>query len=275
MKKILTILILAMLIGSASAASTWYPRTEDYTTAGDINADNAVFTGDVNINGTLTAGVGPIADGVYDSNLRLAANHSFYSTAGSGGIDWSNATGTFKTPTGAHTLAGNVTISGSKTFTTGTGAVSLAGNTTVASNKALAVTTADKLTVGGVIVPQKMIINVPINTSDVDRSVFIADDAWQITKIEEVHVTAQNTAFPNTGSVTVTKCTGTTAPGSGTAMHNATSYLNGSANTVVTPNLTGNTPDLVLADGNRLGLNFNGTMSTFANGLITIHMKRV
>jgi hypothetical protein len=149
-------------------------------------------------------------------------------------------------------------------------------NTTVVGTGAtLDTADADGVKSGGVIVPQEMIINVPITTSEPDQTVFIADDAWQITKIEEVHATAQNTAYPNTGSVTVTKCTGTQAAASGSVLHNATMYLNNTAETVQTPTLNAATGALNLADGNRLAINVNGTMDTFANGLITIHMKRI
>ncbi|MFA5312921.1 MAG: hypothetical protein WC375_06370 [Methanomassiliicoccales archaeon] len=149
-------------------------------------------------------------------------------------------------------------------------------NTTViGTGDTLDTADADGVKSGGVIVPQETIINVPITTSEPDRTVFIADDAWQITKIEEVHATAQDTAYPNTGSVTVTKCTGTQAAASGSVLHNATMYLNNTAETVQTPTLNAATGALNLADGNRLAININGTMTTFANGLVTIHMKRI
>jgi len=292
MKKLLIIMVM-LSIALASAQSTWYPRSADYNTTGDINADNAAFSGDVAITGTLTIGAGAIADGVYDSDLRLDANHSFYSTAGSGGIDWSNGTGTWKMPTGAGTITGttdfngaitasditldankNLTMSGTGSFTTGTGTNTLAGDTGVSADKRLAVTTADKLTVGGIIVPQEMVITVPMGPV-VDSTVFIADDAWQITKIEEVHTVAENTAYPNTGNLTIRKCTGTEAPSSGDAMHNATMWMNSTINTVVTPTLSGVSANLTLADGDRICMDFNGTMSTYAGGCLTIHMKRV
>ncbi len=292
MKKLLIIMVM-LSIALASAQSTWYPRSADYNTTGDINADNAAFSGDVAITGTLTIGGGAIADGVYDSDLRLDANHSFYSTAGSGGIDWSNGTGTWKMPTGAGTITGttdfngaitasditldankNLTMSGTGSFTTGTGTNTLAGDTEVSADKRLAVTTADKLTVGGIIVPQEMVITVPMGPV-VDSTVFIADDAWQITKIEEVHTVAENTAYPNTGNLTIRKCTGTEAPSAGDAMHNATMWMNSTINTVVTPTLSGVSANLTLADGDRICMDFNGTMSTYAGGCLTIHMKRV
>lgn len=56
---------------------------------------------------------------------------------GSAANDFSASTGTFLTSSGANTLSGNVTISGSKTFATGTGAVSMNGTMTFASNKGI------------------------------------------------------------------------------------------------------------------------------------------
>lgn len=68
--------------------------------------DDAAVLGDLAVTGAISAGAGTISAGVYDGDLRLAANHSFYSTTGSGGIDWSNATGVFKSPTGINTFGG-------------------------------------------------------------------------------------------------------------------------------------------------------------------------
>ena len=41
--------MLLMLIGSASAASTWYPRSADYNTTGNVNAADGRFSGDVTV----------------------------------------------------------------------------------------------------------------------------------------------------------------------------------------------------------------------------------
>lgn len=90
----LSILIILMLIGSAYGQSSWYPRAVNLTTTGDVNADNGVFTGDLTVMGTISATGGTVNSGVYDGNFRLAAGHILYSTAGSGYIDWANATGT-------------------------------------------------------------------------------------------------------------------------------------------------------------------------------------
>jgi hypothetical protein len=52
-------------------------------------------------------------------------------------------------------------------------------------------------------------------------------------------------------------------------------WLNSTINTVVTPTLNAATGAVNLADGNRICLDFNGTMTTFAGGSVTIHMKRI
>ncbi|MCK9571117.1 hypothetical protein M0R72_19365 [Candidatus Pacearchaeota archaeon] len=142
-------------------------------------------------------------------------------------------------------------------------------------NTTLSVGSADGLTVNSVIVPQEMVLTIPIGASEVDQTAFIADDAWQITKIEEAHSVAQNTAYPNTGNLSINKCTGTQAANAGAHLHNTTMWLNSTINTVATPTLNATTGALNLADGNRICLDFNGTMTTFAGGSVTIHMKRI
>jgi hypothetical protein len=56
-------------------------------------------------------------------------------SAGNPDVDLSGSTGAFTTPSGANTLSGDVTISGTKTFSTGTGAIGLNGDVTVAAGK--------------------------------------------------------------------------------------------------------------------------------------------
>lgn len=124
------------------------------------------------------------------------------------------------------------------------------------------------------IVGSEVIITAPIGTSDIDRAIFIADEPLQVTKIEEVHSVAQNTAYPNTGSITVKRCTGSQAPGSGTALHSVL-FLNSTINVIRATTLTSNTTALNLSDGDRLCIDANGTMTTFAGGSLTIHMRRL
>lgn len=311
--------------------------------------DDLQVVGDLSVTGALSYGSGNFSSGTYDDDLRLLANRSFYSTSGSGAFDWSNATGVFKTPTGAHTLAGNVTISANKnlvlsgtgtitsaatitgeqvtstddmnvtdtlyvadiiqsndaqfasvdittaldvnaaatvqditldanknltmsgtgTVTTGTGAVTLAGDSTVSTNKALAVTTADKLTVGGVIIPQEMAVPFSYDANSVDIGIFSAKGAWNITAVELVPRVAGNDA--GAVNVTIKVCDSGEAPSSGEAALSAVLNLKGTADTTQSGTLGSN---VACTATQFIALDFNGTL-TNAVGMGTVWLKRV
>ena len=153
---------------------------------------------------------------------------------------------------------------------------------TVNASQTLAVSTADRLTVGGVIVPQEIVLTVPITKGDfaageLNRTIFIADDAWTISSIEEVHNVAEATA--TTCTLAIQKMTGTQALSGGINITEAAFSLKSTANTVVTGTLSTTSGRTTLADGNRIGLlcNMTGTnaMDAFRGGCLTIHMKRV
>ncbi len=134
----------------------------------------------------------------------------------------------------------------------------------------LDLTNADALLVGSVILPQEMVITWPINASSVDENIFIADDAWQVTSIESAH-----TASSTSGNVSVRKCSATVAPSAGTLMHSSSIDLNLAANTVQSLTLSTTAADQKLADGDRLALDYEGTMTNLTGGVITIHLKRI
>lgn len=136
----------------------------------------------------------------------------------------------------------------------------------------IAVSTADKLTVGGVIVPQEIVITVPVSATSVDGTIFIANDAWVITKIEEVHSVLGTDGSAVTAQVM--KCTGTQAPSAGTAMTTGTFDLKGTVETVQSGTLSTTPTHYTLADGNRIAVDYTGTLTSLAGGVITIHMKR-
>ncbi len=322
--------------------------------------DDLQVVGDLSVTGALSYGSGNFSSGTYDDDLRLLANHSFYSTTGSGGIDWSNATGAWKMPTGAGTVAGatdfngaitcrnvtldanynvvtsgtgtitsaatitgeqvtstddmnvtdtlyvaniiqsndaqfasvdittaldvnaaatvqditldankNLTMSGTGTVTTGTGAVTLAGDSTVSTNKALAVTTADKLTVGGVIIPQEMAVPFSYDANSVDIGIFSAKGAWNITAVELVPRVAGNDA--GAVNVTIKVCDSGEAPSSGEAALSAVLNLKGTADTTQSGTLGSN---VACTDTQFIALDFNGTL-TNAVGMGTVWLKRV
>ncbi len=151
----------------------------------------------------------------------------------------------------------------------------LTGDTTVASGKTLAVTTADLLTVGGIIVPQHQVLvsqTISLHASKVVYNVFVASSAWQVTNIYYVPDIAQGGAL----TATVVKAVSTATPASATTpMHSAGGIdLNGTAHTVQTISLTATTADLQLAAGNRIGLVLSGAM-TVGSGLLVVRGKRI
>ena len=146
---------------------------------------------------------------------------------------------------------------------------------TIPANQPLTVTTADKLTVGGVIVPQAEVLVsfvIPLHASKVIYNLFTARDAWQITNIDYTPDIAQGGAL----TATVVKAVGTATPASATTpMHIAGAIdLNATAHTVQPITLTVTAADLVLAAGNRIALVLSGAM-TVGSGLLTIRGKRV
>lgn len=278
-------------------------KAEDIHATDDVLIEGDTWLkGDVTVDGTLECGVLSPSATVYSGHLTadvtVDAGVDITAATGAEIFDYKLSTGAFDTGTGAVGLNGDVTIASGKdlTFaggdskadlsggsgvfktpagavTIGPGAVTISGAPTVATGKTLAVTDADKLTVGGIIVPQKIVLTVPINASSVDQNIFIADAAYQVVQVEEAHTVAGNDASPVTA--VLVKCTGTQAPSGGTACTSDTFDLKGTANTVVTGTLSVTASDYTLADGNRLAIDFGGTLTTLAGGVITVVLKRV
>jgi hypothetical protein len=167
-------------------------------------------------------------------------------------------------------ITGPLTVSGAST---------LNGGGTVAASQTLAVTTADKLTVGGVIVPQTLTVAYRCGAAATcgTTHVFIADAAYQVIGVNIVWATAESTA--TNLRVQLEKLTSTTAPGSGTALltdnSNAGVSIKGTANTVTAGTLTGTAGSKQLAAGNRLGVVFETAPTEGANIVITVTLKRI
>jgi hypothetical protein len=76
----------------------------------------------------------------------------------------------------------------------------------------------------------------------------------------------------SSGTLTVEKLTGTTAPGSGTVLLTGTLALSGTANTVANGTLIATVASLTLAIGDRIGIVIAGTMTSLVGGQATILM---
>lgn len=149
-----------------------------------------------------------------------------------------------------------------------------ADTVTIPSGKTLAVASADKLTIGGGIVPQVIEVSFVGQTTEAatDRAFFIANRAYQITAISQVHSVAAGGA----STLQVTKDTGTTAPGAGTDLLQSTGFnLNATANTVQNGTLTATAADLLLAAGDRLSIDFANTIQSTAGLVVTVSLKPV
>ena len=71
------------------------------------------------------------------------------------------------------------------------------------------------------------------------------------------------------GTMTVEKLTGTTAPGSGTALLTGTMSMSGTANTVVNGTLIATDASLLFASGDRVGFVFAGTVTNLVGFVAT------
>ena len=160
--------------------------------------------------------------------------------------------------------------SGTGEIKTGTGAIALNGSPTVATGKTLAVTDADKLTVGGKIVPQYLILNVPMNADSVDQWVFVADAAYELDTVELSYTVASTS-----GTFDLKKSTTVQAPAAGGTMLTSTIDMSQTANTVYAGTKHGTEGNRRLADGNKLSVCFTGTMTSLAGGVATIRLFRV
>lgn len=145
---------------------------------------------------------------------------------------------------------------------------------TVAASDTIAITTADKLTVGGVIVPQHFYINHSINpmATITEYDIFTCIDAFEVVAMRVVPSTLQGGA----ATATLVKASGTATPvKTTTPLHIADAIdLNAGAYTVqtITPTVTG--ADLIFAAGDRLSIDFS-TAITVGKASVTIKCKRV
>jgi hypothetical protein len=102
-------------------------------------------------------------------------------------------------------------------------------------------------------------------------AVFIAPRAYQVTIVRAVWRTAGGSA----AAATLEKLTGTTAPGSGTAILTSAFDLTGTANTVGSGALSGTVGNLQLAAGDRLGVKLSGTLTALAGLNLTVQLDPI
>lgn len=184
------------------------------------------------------------------------------------------ASGISSTTSSDVTIEGTLTVDGATTITgalTQTGAVAAAG--------ALAVATADNLTVGGVIVPQTILVQHHAQAAaEMVDQVFAGPflDDYTVVGIEFVHAVAETTAANL--RVQVTKDNGTEAPGAGnnllTNNTNAGFDCKATANTVQNGTLTATGADLQLTAGDRLSVDYEAAATELVGVNISVQLQR-
>lgn len=174
------------------------------------------------------------------------------------------------------TVGGNLAVDGGaridETLTVNALAVNttttLNGNTDTGSGDYLNVTTADKLTVGGVIVPTAIpIASFPYTASSVDQGVFTASGAWTLTAVKMTPRVVGSSGSAVTVMVKI--CDSGEAPASGDNMLSGTLDLKGTADTPQSGTVSAGT----IANGKIVALDFTGDL-TAAVGVVTLYGTR-
>jgi hypothetical protein len=123
-------------------------------------------------------------------------------------------------------------------------------------------------------IPQDVVItfNYDILGLKTDNVIFIANCPMEVAEVKCMPVVAGTDGSAVTAEIK--KASGTTATGSGTAVATATFDLKGTVYTVQTATLSGTKSVRELASGDRLGIDFTGTL-TAAEGFIQVRLKRI
>ena len=120
----------------------------------------------------------------------------------------------------------------------------------------------------------KISVSYPIDANSVDSFIFIAPFPCKVTGISEIHAVAGS----DSGDVTLTvrRCQGTEGPTAGDDLLGAAKIdLKGTANTVQSPDLTETSENLILAAGDRLSVDFTGTLTSLAGGVVTVEIESI
>jgi hypothetical protein len=112
----------------------------------------------------------------------------------------------------------------------------------------------------------------PVSADGVDQYLFLADRAYQIVSVQEIHTTAGGSG----AQVAVNKLTANAvAPSAGTNMLTAVVDLTTTVNTVQAGTLSATTANTKLAAGDRIALDFSGTITPLAGGILQIILKSI
>jgi len=115
-----------------------------------------------------------------------------------------------------------------------------------------------------------VVVTVPLLNAT-DGTIFICDRGYKLLSYEVVYAAAAGAAL----TLDLKKCTGTTAPASGTSMLSGTVNLNSTINTVISAGLSTTAANLRLADGDRLCHDFSSTIGSLAGAVAVAVLRPV
>ena len=129
-----------------------------------------------------------------------------------------------------------------------------------------------------VLAPRRLGIRHPATASSVDDWAFIADRAYEVKSIKEIHSVAGSDGSAVTADVR--KITDASAPGAAAGatvleMLSTALDLKSTANTRVTGTLVTTVADLRLAVNDKIGINFAGTLTALAGCVIVIELQAI
>ena len=164
-----------------------------------------------------------------------------------------------------------------QTTNIGNGAVKIGGavstnDVTVNSTKALTVTTADKLTVGSVIVPQYKYIEVPLDNHTTTKYVMFAGENWQVVSVNEIHRVATSIIG---ATVRLVKAPSGRVPAASTNVTTADFTMSATADTIVTKAVSTVTGVSLVNATDRLAVVPSAALADCQGGLMEIVLKRV
>lgn len=130
----------------------------------------------------------------------------------------------------------------------------------------------------GAILPEfaEITIAIPSNGGLADGAIYTARRAVRVIQVDEIHAAAGIDV--GAVSLDIKKQTGTQAPSAGVSVLAATFDLKGTANTRVSKagaDLTATAADKDLAAGNRLSLDFGGTLTAVAGLQVTVTLQLI
>jgi hypothetical protein len=124
------------------------------------------------------------------------------------------------------------------------------------------VSRADGVRVAKKVVPTRIPIGINQITAPATAVFFIADRAYKVADLREVHAALGTDA--GTVTINVTKDTGTQAPGAGTTVMNGTFNAKAAINTPQVAVLAALAATLTLAAGDRLSIKYTGVLTALA-----------